>query len=1052
MFSIGVILFGFISTSFLRQELFPPIVYPKLTVVTHYANAAPEEIETLITKPIEEAVGSTPGLRNMTSISREGMSLVIAEFGWNQDMDFAALGVREKIDLMKARLPRDAEEPTVVKFNPFELPVLTLSISSDQRNAVQLKRFAKRWIKDEIEKVPGVASATISGGVDEEILVDVDQGRLKASSMGILDISKAISESNLNYPGGTIKENFYEYLVRTMGEFKTLDEIRQIPVGKEEPGPRASEEEAENIPDHQMVLLKDVARVVRQNKEITSFSRFNGKDNLTVSIQKQAQSNTIQVANEILKRIEDLEKQFPADIQTDVIYNQADFVKEAVNGVRDAAVQGGILAFFVLMLFLKDVRTSLLVIVVIPITILATFTLMYFTNISLNVISLGGIALGIGMLIDNAIVVIENIFRHSAEGKPGTTLRDHAIRGTEEVIAPLFASTLTTTMVFLPMIFVTGIAGQIFKELAWVVVTTQVFSMIVAFTLLPVLIATTAHLKINLPPKAQRILERMSAPLDQTEKAYKRILPKFLDNKRKGLTIIFVLFLISVFLFAKYDKIAMPRVDQGQFMMKVDLPVGTRVEYTNRIARALEKYLREIPEVESVSTIVGSSPGTSTKDVIQQIGSNQGQVIVTLKERRQISTDQLIQNVRADLLEPAMRKIIAVADIQYVVYESAFKVGDEESSPVVVQVKGNNLKVLEKLALELHRKIEAVPGIYDVANSIPESAPETKILVNKDKAAFYRLSVTDLATAAHISIKGTVASRFKEEGDEVDIRVVLRERDRRNIAELPFIQMHSPLGINVPLHELVDFQVGEGPSEIKRVGQERTLQVSAKVFDRSLNDVTDDVKKILDGMKPPTGYLVGVAGESQEVKESFDSLRLALILSIVLIYMIMAAQFESYFQPFIVMFTLPLSVIGVSTALGISGTPISVVVILGMILLGGIVVNNGIILIDFINSAVAEGKSVREAVSEAGYVRFRPIFMTAMTSVIGLLPLALGIGEGAKLQAPMAVTVMGGLMVATFLTLVVIPAVYEVASGIRTRLGERKKLRKLAAESASRTP
>jgi len=748
MLFTGVILFGVISTKMLRQELFPPVVYPRLTVVTHYANAAPEEIENLITKPIEEAVGSTSGLRDVTSISREGLSLVIAEFGWDSNMDFAALGVREKIDLIKARLPRDAEEPTVVKFNPFELPVMTLSVSSGVRDPVQLKYFANKWIKDELEKITGVASATISGGAEEEILVEVDQGRLKASELGILDISKAIAESNLNYPGGTIKENFYEYLVRTIGEFQSIKEIGKVAVGREDydEDTRKRRKKEDEIPTHKLVFLEDVAKVVRQTKDRNSFSRFNGVENLTVSIHKQAQANTIQVARQIKQRLRVMEVQLPEDIRLDIIDNQADFIKEAIQGVRDSAVQGGVLAFFVLLVFLRNLRSASLIVIVIPITILATFTLMHFSGISLNVISLGGIALGVGMLIDNAIVVIENVDRHVRESKH-LDIAEQTRIGTEEVIPPLMASTLTTVMVFLPMIFITGIAGQIFKELAWVVVVTQLFSIVVAFTLLPMLIVKTHSRKKAAEGEQHhkfgflwKIIDIIQWPLSLLNEIYKKFLPTFLNRKIRYFSIVFICFVIALFFMSTYDRIVMPKVDQGKFTVKVDLPVGTLISKTDEITRHLENYLETLPQIKHISAVAGSEKGTSSKDVIQQIGSHQARLIVSLKKKRDVSTAELIQRIQSDLEEPELHQKLSAAQLNFIQQESAFKVGGEETAPVVVNIKGNNLKVLERITMEIKDILRGIPGVYGISDTIPENAPETKI---KDRIRAKRMLLKD---------------------------------------------------------------------------------------------------------------------------------------------------------------------------------------------------------------------------------------------------------------------------------------------------------------------
>lgn len=1054
MFYVGILLFGLISLNLLKQELFPPITYPQLSVVTPYANAAPEEIETLITKPIEEAVGGISGLRKVTSTSREGLSLVVVEFGWNTHMDFASLSVREKIDLIKERLPRDAQEPVVIKFNPFELPVLSISVSSSERSPVQLRELSRKWFKDELEKLNGVASASISGGEEEQILVDVDQSKLRAAGMSIGEVSDAINNANLNYPGGTIKESFYEYLVRTIGEFKHPGEIEMIPVKREHTKAADRGEVTENEPSNRLLLLKDVADVSRTVKERTSYSRFNGRENVTVAVQKQAASNTIAVADLVKRKLKELEEQLPKDIHIDIVYDQSKFIKEALNGVKDAAIQGGFLAFFVLLVFLRDLKSSMLVVTITPVTILATYTLMYFLGISLNVISLGGVALGVGMLLDNAVVVIENVYRNFRD-KPAEGIEGAAQRGSEEVMAPMVASTLTTVSVFLPIVFVTGIAGQIFKELAWVVVVTQVISAIIAFTLLPMLISkvgktsSLAHRDIfdDSPESKQRprrnlmaaayegFLRTFGKPIDWIEKTYVRLLPAFIERKGFFLFLIFMIFVGSIFVLASMEKVLLPKVDQGQFMVKVDMPVGTRVEVTDGISKSIENFIRQIPEVKYVSSIIGSSRGDSTKDVLERLGSNQSQITVSLESKRERGTDEVVQEIRRYFELSSGSDLIRPARLSYMLYESAFKVGSDVDAPVVIEIKGPKLDELRQIALKTQETISAIPGIYGVTNSIAEPFPETKIIINKDRASYYKLSVVTIAQAANIAMKGIIASKFKEEGREIDIRVQLKETDRDQFQKLGLLTVYSPLDLVVPLSDFVKFERGKGPSEIKRVSQERTVQVYAKIYGRGLSEIVSEVDDALAHMKVPERYEVRIAGESEEIQESFASLQFAFTLSIILVYMIMAAQFESLWQPFIIMFCLPLSLIGVAIALWVSSTPLSVVVILGIILLGGIVVNNGIILIDFLNQLRQQGVPFREAAVQAGKVRLRPILMTAFSSAIGLLPLALGIGEGAELQAPMAIAVMGGILMATFLTLVVIPAIYigteEIGQSIR---------------------
>ncbi len=1069
----AVFLFGIISLSRLSQELFPPISYPQLSVVTPYENAAPEEIETLITKPIEEAVGGISGLRKVSSTSREGVSLVVVEFGWNQSMDFASLAVREKIDLIKERLPRDASEPVVIKFNPFELPVMSISISSAERTPVQLKELSKKWFKDEIEKIQGVASAGISGGLEEQILVDVDQSKLQAAGVSINEVSDAVGQANLNYPGGTIKESFYEYLVRTLGEFKHVDEVGQIPVRRDDKlqkkDPRRSPEEED--PTNRLVLLKDVADVRRTVKDRTSYSRFNGRENVTIAIQKQASANAIKVAGDIKKKLAELQEQLPKDIHVDIIYDQSKFISEALNGVTDSAVQGGMLAFLVLVIFLRDVKSSGLVVTITPVTVLATYTLMYFMGISLNVISLGGIALGVGMLLDNAVCVIENVYR-SFRLKPEDGIARAAIVGSEEVMAPMLASTLTTVSVFLPIIFVTGIAGQIFKQLAWVVVVTQVISAIIAFTLLPMLIAKVGgkssltqrdiheggesqKLSRGMSPWKMttvlfdRVLEICGRPIHMIEVAYAKLFPAFVRRKWTYLALIFCLFFASVYVLGKFDKLLLPKVDQGQFMVKIDLPVGMRVEMTNETALKVEKFLMAIGEVKNCAVVVGSSKGSGSKEVVERLGAHQAQIVVTLKEDRKRVTDEVVQDVRENFELGAGRQSILPARISYILYDSAFSTGGENDAPVIIDIKGPKLDELRSLAVQTQEKLENIKGVYGVTNSIAEPFPETKIIINKDRASYYKLNVTSIAQAANIAMKGSTTSKFKEEGREIDIRVQLQARDRDRLRKLESITIHSPMDLEVPLADFVKFQTGKGPSEIKRVSQERTVQVFAKIFGRSLKEVVDEVQTGLDAIEVPNRYSVKIAGQSEEIKESFDSLTFAFMLSVVLVYMIMAAQFESLWQPFLIMFCVPLSLIGVVIALWVSKTPLSVVVILGVILLAGVVVNNGIILIDYINGQRKDGMSLADAAFLAGKTRLRPIFMTAFSSAIGSLPLALGLGEGSALQAPMARALIGGILIATFLSLIVVPSLYIGTEEIGAKFKRRRKVAPAALDAGS---
>ena len=1038
MIFVGVMLFGLISLTKLPQELFPPITYPQLTVFTGYANAAPEEIETLLTKPVEEAVGTVSGLKSVKSISKEGVSLVIAEFDWDQNMDFASLRTREKVDLIKARLPRDSTEPLVVPFNPFELPIMTISVTGN-RSPLAVRRIATDIIKEELEKIDGVASASVEGGLEREILVEVNQGKLNSHGVSILDVSDSITNANLNYPAGTIKESFYEYLIRTLGEFEDVEEINSVIVKNKVDetkdqmlsfDEKLAKRDISEEPN--LVQVKDVAEVIDTFKERSSFSRYNGKENVSISVQKQAQANTMQVINRIRGSFGRLRKMLPPDIKLEIVYDQSIFIRDAINGVRDAAIQGGCLAFLVLLVFLRSWKSSAIVTLSIPISIMVVFTFMHFGGLSINMMSLGGLALGVGMLVDNAIVVIENIFRHREMGKPAEKA---ATEGAEEVSNAIVASTLTTIAVFLPMIFIVGVAGQLFKELAFTVTFSLIASLWVALMLIPLLSCKLGGGESEAAKGAAAFAggEKWKEVL----KKYEVLLRKFLAHKGIGLGVVLAIFISSLFIFGILEKELMPKTDQGQFIIKVDMPVGSRLGETNKVVLKMEETIEEHPDVDSVSSVIGSTSGQSAKDVVQRMSSHQGQLIINLKEKRESKTIDVVQGLQNIFKRDQDLK---AARIEFTLQSGALSGAfGGAGKPITIEIKGENLKVMERLAKDIEKGLEGIDGIFGIEDDVPEPSPEIRITVDKDKASLYNISVVDLARIAQMVLRGSVSSQFKEKGREIDIRVRFREEDRDTYDKLSRIRVDAPNVGMMPLGAVAGFERGKGPSEIKRLGQERTIMVFADVVGRKIANVTQDVEKMISDLKVPSGYNVKLTGESEEMKKSFNSLRFALILSIVMVYMIMAAQFESITQPLIILFTVPLSLIGVLLALFATNTSVSVIAMLGVIMLGGIVVNNGIVLIDYTNILMRKGKDMMDAVVEASIARLRPIIMTALTTVLGLFPMALAVGRGAELRAPMAICVMGGLIVSTFLTLVVIPSIFIFENEIRTKIVKKVK-------------
>ena len=1036
MVFLGIILLGFISWAKLPQELFPSITYPQITVVTSYENAAPEEIESLITKIIEEAVGTVNNVKRISSISKEGLSLVMVEFNWGANMDFAALNVREKIDLVKERLPRESQEPIVMKYNPFDLPILTLSITGPL-SSLELREICRKYIKDAMEKVEGVASAVISGGDEREILVEIEQPRLRASQISIVSVVDSLKAANINYPAGTIKESFYEYLIRTMGEYQKVAEIKETPTALDLPEEEAKtqkEKEKKEKEGRRLVYLRDIAKVKDSVKEKTTISRCNGKDSISLVIRKQSGTNTLNVAKGAKREIQKLlSEKLPKGINIQVTYDQSQFIQEAIGNVRDAAVQGAFLAFLVLFFFLWEINSSTVITFSIPISVMATLCLMYFTNINLNMMSLGGLALGVGMLVDNSIVVIENTFRHRQMQKG---IKQACIDGANEMIAPIMGSTLTTVAVFLPFAFVVGVAGQIFKQLSFTITFSLMASITVAISLVPVLISLGRQHRLPGYFIAEKINEIILRDEKTTQGfAYGRFIANMLNNKTKVIVVVFILFLMSLGVLLSTERVFLPRVDQRQFIIKVDLAPGTRLEVTDTIVKKVERLLLGLPETKDVTINIGSSEERTSAEetAIQTLGSHQAQIMVNLKKKSKKlkitrSSDDVIQYLKNNL----EKQDLEGAEIEYIAQGTSFGTALEQGAPIAIEIKGPDLNQLVDISSSIQTSFKKVKGIYGTKTSMPAPSPETKLHILKDKASLYGLSVRDIALTTQVALKGYVATKFKEkEGEEdVDIRVRLRSEDRSDLNNLRRLLIHSPLGMDIAMSDVAYLTKGTGPTEIKRIDQQRSVMVTANTYGRNLSQIIGEINKIIGSFqsKISKDYSIELTGEQQRMKESFNSLAFALVLAFILVYMIMAAEFESLWQPFLIMFTVPLSLIGVAFCLLITHTPLSVVAYLGIIMLGGIAVNNGIVLIEFINSLRKEGYSAYEAAVEASKTRLRPILMTSLTTILGLLPLALGMGEGAELQAPLALTVMGGLTSATFLTLVFIPALYVVVA------------------------
>ncbi len=1045
MISFGIVFLGIISLFSIRQELFPPLTFPQVTILTEYSNAAPEEIETLITRPLEEAISSTNGLRELRSISREGKSTLFASFGWNENVDFAALSVREKIDLVKERLPKESGDPIVLKFDPLSRPIMILSITG-KMSQVDLKLLTEHLLKENLEKIEGVASATISGGLDREIQVNLDQGQLQSTQVSILEVVDAIEHSNISYPAGSIKKGLYEYLIRTVGEFKSVPEIAYTVIGTDtkremkpsadiflERGSRGSrdtldtlrEEQGRVVADKRLVMIRDVGTVLDTYKEKTSISRYNGKENISLSIQKQGSANTVKVVQRIREELKFLQDDIKSrGINVEIIYDHSTFITQAISSVRDAAIAGAFIAALILYPFFKNWLSTIIVNIGIPISLIGTFFIFQVHGISLNTMSLAGLALGVGMMTDNSIVVVENIFRWREKG---LSEKEAAIEGATEVFWPVISSTLTTIAVFLPMIlFVPGVAGQLFKDLSWAVIYCLILSLLVSVTVIPML---SVYIKL---PKGFGGGDASPASPNSVRSKTKTYFSK-LDQRGQNLIFLgvvgfgFLTFLISIIIFRSLDTEVLPHVDQGQFLVKVNLPVGSRLEATDEVVKTIEIEAKKIPEIKNVTVTVGSSSSSKVGEVaVETLRQYQALILIDLDKKRKRSSSL----VATDLKEKVAKYKIDKAEIEFVLQESEFDFAAAGGKPIVIEVKGYDLDALTKLVRRVEKLADSIPGINEILNDFGEPSPETKVEIDRKKAALFAISAMDISLTAKAALEGAVASKFKESGLEVDIRVRLEEKDRKDLSQIGEMLVYSKaLETPVAIRDVAKIKQGYGPSEIRRKDQIRTITITAAIMKGyKEKEILAKLDKALHNIDMPKDYMVDLTGKAREVGEAFRRIAFATALALILNYMIMAAQFESFLHPFIIMFTVPLALIGVAVALWVTNTALSVISLLGILILGGNVVNNAIVLIDFINQSRREGMELVEACIESVFVRYRPIIMSTVTTIVGLIPLAMGIGEGAELQAPLAIGMIGGLSSATFFTLCVIPSVYVLVT------------------------
>jgi HAE1 family hydrophobic/amphiphilic exporter-1 len=1031
MLVVAVAIFGVVSFSRLPVNLLPEISYPTLTIETKYAGAAPSEVESLITRPVEESVGVISGVQRLTSRSRSGLSQVTLEFAWKTNMDLATLDAREKLDLVT--LPRDAEKPAILRFDPASDPILRLGVSGTGDLAV-VRRVAEDQVKKDLESIDGLASVKVEGGLERQIEVRVDESRLASFGLTVQDVITALARNNVNLAGGSIYEHEARYLVRTLNEFQTVEDVSKTIV--RDVGGR-------------QVFMHDVADVVWGHKDREVVARINGQESVSLNIYKEGDANTVAVARAVKARLERIRKTLPAGMTLATIFDQSTFIEGAISEVVNNGWQGGLLAILIIFFFLREARSTAVIALSIPISVVATFIIMHQMGLSLNIMSLGGLALGIGLLVDDSIVVLEVIARHREAGK---SVYQAAIDGTSEVQGAVVASTLTTVAVFLPIVFVEGVGGQLFKDQALTVSFSILASLVISLTLIPMLTAkfgaaeplepadtpigrlakSRQFVFHTMPVLLLRGITRLIALLvkpvgwilwpflkafERIETAVYRLYPRMIAGALRHpwsvLGTAALLFALSMAGVSRLGVELIPPMSQGEFSFEVKLPEGTPIEATDRMLADLARRAKQVPGVDNVFSTAGGGRGGADQG---SRAENVGELLVLMRDR----SDKIAEESGIDRIRKTLERFPgALATFSRPSFFT-FK------TPVELELYGDDYENLRRVAGVTVVRLQEIAGLADVSSSSEAGSPEVRIRFRPDQLARLDLTPESVSQTLRTKVKGEVATRISEGDREIDVVVRASNASRDEVADVVGMIVQRRDGVAIPLSAVASTELAIGPSEIRRVGQRRAVVISGNLQGRDLGGVTADIERTIAASNLPGWVSAKMGGQNLEISTSFRSLYLAIGLAVFLVYFVMAAQFESLLHPLIIMFSIPMGAVGVVAALVATGHRVSVIVLIGVVMLAGIVVKNAIVLIDHVNQRRRGGLSKHDALIEAGRVRLRPILMTTATAILGLVPMALGLGEGAEIRAPMAVTVIGGLAVSTVLTLIVIPTMYFV--------------------------
>jgi hydrophobic/amphiphilic exporter-1 (mainly G- bacteria), HAE1 family len=1011
MISAVITLLGAVSLSRLPVDLMPEFEQPTINIRTAYPGVGPLEMEELVTRPIEQAVSAVPGLTLIESSSSEGNSQVRLNFDWGKDLAEATDEVRTRIDRIRGRLPQDADNPTIFKFDSNVLPVMQIAVEGDF-DEVTLRELAQNELAPRFERVDGVAGVEVQGGVRRQIHVELSKEKITALNLSVDRVVSTLRQENQNTPLGEVDQGDSTYLLRSQGQFQSLEDIRNLVVLA--PG---------GVP----VYLRDIAEIRDTTEERRSFMRINGKPGVQIRIQKQSGKNTVQVARLARAEVDRINREVPG-VNLVIQQDNATFIESAIGNVQEHAMIGGVLVVLIIFAFLRDWRSTLIVSTSIPISVIGTFALLYFGGYTLNTMTFGGLALGVGMIVDAAIVVLENTHRHLHMGKDKMTA---AIEGSEEVWSAILASTLTHIAVFVPLLFLSGTASILFGQLSIVVIFSLAMSLFVAVTIVPVLCSRwlkTPEEEAAATGVMARFFRASERTLEAMDERYRRIIHVALNHRPTVLASAVALTVLAAVLYPTISVELMPQTDEGEVNINAELGVGTRVQLTENVLLRLEEMVREqVPEAVTIMTSGGGGGGGGRGG---NTGSHRGQirVMLTPRDQRTRTSEDIAIALRRDLT--GIPGVIIRANPSGGNFQMNRLLGggggNQNTSRVSLEIRGHDLDDARRIALDARDLMEQTPGLVDVNIGREEGRPEIAIRVDRPKAAMLGLSVASVANTIQTNVAGTTAAQFRERGNEYPIVVRLREEDRGQLSDVGDVLLSTPSGQVVPAKNVMASNREAGPVQIDRKNMQRITRVNAET-EIGLSEAVQAVQSRIGELRLPPDFSAGFGTEWEEQQRSFNQLRMVLILAVLLVYAVMASQYESLRDPFIIMFSIPVAAIGIVGALIVTNTSFSMQAYIGVIMLAGIVVSNAILLVDYINTLRRrDGIPLREAVELGGRTRLRPILMTSLATMLGLVPMALGIGQGGELQAPLARVVIGGLLASTLVTLVLVPALYTL--------------------------